>query len=867
MVSTKTYAAADSPDGDYMEAPLSGIEGGRAPQDLLARQSIAGDGFSAAEMSRMRRAYQRFIPPHASELDRAAIYQVLVHLSYLGPGNAIMKKEIEGVAQKISDFSTYNFQELVEVIERYAVMEHHHIQVTFKGFSDAHGCLSTKKLPRILRHLGMHPARSVILEILSQMPGHSGAEETTFGERHGSLTFEELIVFLAIYRAAEGCSRKEVAAAREVFCSCTLPVGRKAAGKSQLRPAKLSQALLQLYGRHYEPDSEHLFSQLQTDWQCSEPSDQEPQASGVDFPEFLIWARRLREARRERLRALFSTLARPDSAGGDGQAHVQKIARAMSRDPGWPRLTLSKMAVLEFLNTSGNSGQALDFDDFSTFLDACQQNFGFRASEVKELNNIFHRFAHGAGGEMEPLGLLDLLRYLGYGTQNASKETYRKDGRKTLDLHNFLRFMRTFREEELGRVQKRFDIRGVEVTVTSSGVSKDQIMLPLTQLRGLLADLGMLVEDELFERLFHEDCVEYLDFDAVAVAVEKYRTISAAERRRRAGFSVKELALARRLFDRHKKANFDVLVKGELLWLLMSLGVPVDTLAAREGIMEMLEQARAAAHKCGTAKEDVGEVNSPQTTFWALMHLLRALRRRGDGAAVEREEEAVASTGFSPTEVTEFREVFQEWSLGPAAPASPSVPKGGSPRRRSDPAIRAGTTFHRPRPAAPPSPGCGPSPGLHLASGGVRLEAESGWSCTKRLLLPSLALKAAEAKEEQKASCGDALAAEAAQMLLGTGRAKALRLSLSGLKALLTSLGLKLTAEQKTELELKALSFQHVMPGQRPSGELALEFSEFLRVMRWLVDVNFADINKTTASAVAPPAAETDAAESESHLW
>merc|ERR1712151_563324 len=87
--------------------------------------------------------------------------------------------------------------------------------------------------------------------------------------------------------------------------------------------------------------------------------------------------------------------------------------------------------------------------------------------------------------------------------------------------------------------------------------------------------------------------------------------------------------------------------------------------------------------------------------------------------------------------------------------------------------------------------------------------------------------------------------------------ADAERTSFKGLFTLLRSIGLRVAPEAKLALEHKAcslggvvLALQAVALGSGFYHERdqvpAIDFPDFLRLMRWMLDTNFADINTTT---------------------
>merc|ERR1712178_563037 len=70
-------------------------------------------------------------------------------------------------------------------------------------------------------------------------------------------------------------------------------------------------------------------------------------------------------------------------------------------------------------------------------------------------------------------------------------------------------------------------------------------------------------------------------------------------------------------------------------------------------------------------------------------------------------------------------------------------------------------------------------------------------------------------------------------------------ISKDGMRRLLRQLGCNLSAHQREELEGKIAELDQL----NHHGIPHVDFASFLRLMRWMLDNNFADINKAAAKA------------------
>jgi Ca2+-binding EF-hand superfamily protein len=273
--------------------------------------------------------------------------------------------------------------------------------------------------------------------------------------------------------------------------------------------------------------------------------------------------------------------------------------------------------------------------------------------------------------------------------------------------------------------------------------------------------------------------------------LDKCRTACAEENHKRAGWSDVEFEFLCQRFQKCCGKVEGTLTKGELLWILMDLGITIKTSAARNSIVSKVPEARTLALKAGVNEKDVMTHGDSTVTVWVLAHLLRLLARGGEEEIEDREILAREETKFSHAEIVEFSEVFAKL-VNESTADRDSLGLAQNHRRNSAPAWEVGQTCLSARPLQ-----------------------------TQLVPLPA-------SKSQSEAECA------ILRSLSGTHSA-APKLSISALRELLNSFGAKVSLEENQVLRSKVLE---VARGQ---GEL--DFSDFLRVMRWMLDSNFADIN------------------------
>eukprot|EP00435_Cladocopium_sp_Y103_P065554 s532_g27.t1 len=77
---------------------------------------------------------------------------------------------------------------------------------------------------------------------------------------------------------------------------------------------------------------------------------------------------------------------------------------------------------------------------------------------------------------------------------------------------------------------------------------------------------------------------------------------------------------------------------------------------------------------------------------------------------------------------------------------------------------------------------------------------------------------------------------------------RALCISVSTVIGMLRSLGVRISEKQLMELTNKVKDFAALDRGDRQAQEDAVDFAAFLRVIRWMLNVNFGDINSRAAA-------------------
>mmetsp|Transcript_59896 Transcript_59896/g.106528 ORF Transcript_59896/g.106528 Transcript_59896/m.106528 type:complete len:943 (-) Transcript_59896:55-2883(-) len=732
----------------------------RAPKELLQRSRIETVGFSSSELQRMRQAFNRFKPSDTAEISRGDLPHIMAHLGYL----CVYAEAADEVAKQVSNYSTLSFEEFTEFSARCAEREQAGILVAFEAC-----CSTNDRLPKVkessltslLIKLGLFSRKTAI------------SESFRFAGLQKDLSFEQLLTFLAVHRASEGFTKKEIQAARDAFESHSRSIPGRTSPEMDMKC--LSSAMVQVFGQHVADRWKALRLQLL--------GEQGGSSSPLDFWEFLVWARRLRSAELEELRKEFDSVAREGLAAAGDLLPLLPI-----------RSPLLRSHAGELLRDAGIADvQQLTFEDADDFVKHYRQSGGFSKKETAELSEVFKRFDYDASGTIEVLELVDLLSYLGFNSRLEHVHEIIKasdtDEDGAIDWEEFLYIMSLHGQKEMKATQTAFD-EAVEAEPERSALE-----LSATALKRL----GQLPTLERLEQIIDGVGVtEELDFQSFAAVARVCRGELAEVRRKHAAWPDRHVELLQGLFQ-VLSLRPGCLDRGGLLRLLDSLGVPAKSPEEREKILEALDPARQSAMDSGASQAEAGAFGSSSATFLTLLHLLRETARGGQRSVVECEMKAISEVGWSTSEVSEFRQVF----------ASVVMPERDA----------------------------------------VALDevASRAFSTRRRKSMPALS-PSSSAGNQLFSACDTVVLEELKASLYLNG--KGVSVSVKEVLDLFRRMGLKFTAQERAELKDKALALAAIKLEDDDLTARVVDFATFLRLMRWMLESNFGDVNGISAMVV-----------------
>jgi calmodulin len=519
---------------------------------------------------------------------------------------------------------------------------------------------------------------------------------------------------------------------------------------------------------------------------------------GLPFPEYLVWARRLREAEIEEYRKQFR-MADVDHGGTIGPEEMRSIITRI----GYMPLREIIDEVLAKVDSDGNND--LDFEEFVNMMVVFRKSDGFTDRQMAEFRAVFNTYKEVAenGDEVvNCLELMEVLRSMGYVTNLDMVRKFIKqvdfDNSNSLDLQEFVRLMRMNREVEMQQALEAFTDQA-DLDVTEKG--HHELRLKPKRVLRVLRTLGYRPSEEAFADAVQAAGLEMvqlsrdgedaeassrppsqeassrlqlpendMDFDTFVKVLDGVRKALMVVRRMNAGYSDEDVEKYLKDFNRYDEDHNGDIEKHELTNLLDDLGIPMRSKSEQQAMLEKLDEARIHAREAGVGAELINKMGSPSVKFGELLFLVRMLDTAKDYAEVDRDRDIMEKTGFTPKEAEDFREIFIFWAAKAAA----------------------------------------------LDSGNEAVELPPDVDKSLAMLNSGMDSQAAASSSTN--------------------------LSKDGLRRVVRSLGLHPSDEEKELLDTK------INDGQDPkSGKYG--FFEFLMFMRWMMDSNFAHIKEATEAA------------------
>ncbi|CAE8622203.1 unnamed protein product [Polarella glacialis] len=607
-------------------------------------------GFNSQELRRIQTVFNRFASGE-KDVRKDWLHQALRQLGFLMATEA----SVEQFARETTEYERLDLADFIDFADRFVAAERSGIQEKLSEWES--DCLPKSKgalrqtavdnAQRFMRLFGVVCTKQSVIEII----GHAGLSDASCDSR------EELVRFLAGWRACEGFIQADITAAREAFEECEADTqvtseGLIAARGKLIAAGEIANALLNFDSLYC---AEHL-RKLMTD--LAPEQGEKPASCG--FWEFLGCARRLREMQYVEIAKLFEQV----DADEDKLVSVDEL-KELIKPLGFNLVKAELESLLEEMKVAEDA--SIDFDEVWSFVLACREHNGFTEEEAEELTGFFNKFCDESG-EMPNLAVFDLLRYMGH-TSSLEEvivlvEQVDFNGNGTMDSGEFLRLMRLQKEQSLVCYKKAYD----ECELGEGGNSDSNtihtaleicdLRVAVSELQGLRKELQP--DDEPGEDTLDLDDEAGLSFDDFARLAEKVRSYIPVLTRKRAYFKEEDVAAMGLAFETQNPDELGHITVPKMLFLVADLGMNFHNPHGRTMFYSSLDKAREAARNAEVSQEEVGNPGTPRVRFMPVVHFIRGLVKQHEDVVNTRQEVIMKQIRFSSEEVVQFKELFHQ---------------------------------------------------------------------------------------------------------------------------------------------------------------------------------------------------------------
>lgn len=335
--------------------------------------------------------------------------------------------------------------------------------------------------------------------------------------------------------------------------------------------------------------------------------------------EFLALMRKYREREIELCEGIFASKD-TDQSGSCGIAEMTEVFAELGYH-------LAEEVVRDIVEEKGMKVQGdFLFEDFWRVLMVFRSREGFSPQEIKEFYEAFGRYDKGAKGEITALELGRVMRWLGYSmTLDTQKSLVAKidvDESGFLDKVEFMKLMRSMREDELKRLQVQFDRydRDSSGSLSTEGPELRDVLLGM----GYVPTKQMIREAVAASHPAREGAEKATEIDFVGFTqmMKKYRGLQVEIFRQNCGFPDREVQRLKGKFGKYDRDHSGELERAEIVRLLE----------------EIFPKARSSEQENNRIKrllEDSDKDGSGTLSFQDFLVMMPILRRERRGVYEE----------------------------------------------------------------------------------------------------------------------------------------------------------------------------------------------------------------------------------------
>lgn len=570
-------------------------------------------GGDEASKQRLKKVFLQFRKGNGIDVMVEDLRDILEFLGFI----VNSEDDMMTVLRSVTHFDELDLGDFTSFIENYTISQFEYWKKLFEEFDEeGSGEVSVSQLRQILSKMGYVVIRPMIEEGIAIVD-----------DGNGELSFEEFVQFLVVYNHTEGFPQQDLESMFKVYHDFA---GKR--GFKELQSRDLPDALVAVFGFQAER-SANIIGRLG-----------HQAVAGITFPDFLLYAKRLRLAEYKDYKAEFEKY----DVDGSGSIDMEELSELMNQLGYTPMRDVIE-EILQEVNYG--SDDDLDFEEFFHFMMVFRHRDGFTLKELDRLLQVFEKYDYDKSDTIDVHELGDMLRYLGYQVALEDlriligKVDVNEDG--TLDSTEYTRLMRIYREKELATLKDIFNKH-----------SHGKDMLSVYDIPfAVQAYLGNGVHPTKFAKTSAKKAVDFDDFVGLA---DKGQWKKVQSEQKKAGFSSSELQTLRDMFKKYDADGSGDIDALEVVKLLQDFGLKCRTREERQQSLDQVDEARKLAEAVGVLRDE--ETEDAFMTFWELVQLVRLLKTQQAKQSEEQGRNTMKQLRFSKQEIDEFRMVFLRWA-------------------------------------------------------------------------------------------------------------------------------------------------------------------------------------------------------------
>eukprot|EP00441_Pelagodinium_beii_P043394 CAMPEP_0197627016 /NCGR_PEP_ID=MMETSP1338-20131121/5749_1 /TAXON_ID=43686 ORGANISM="Pelagodinium beii, Strain RCC1491" /NCGR_SAMPLE_ID=MMETSP1338 /ASSEMBLY_ACC=CAM_ASM_000754 /LENGTH=1038 /DNA_ID=CAMNT_0043197627 /DNA_START=1 /DNA_END=3117 /DNA_ORIENTATION=- len=526
---------------------------------------------------------------------------------------AVQRKWVDDIFWGMSEYSTIEIDDYLRFMKMYQTKQHKEYEIAFRACDeDGSGFVESAELAELLRSFGIEPMSHVLQQAIEEVDE----------DGRGELDLEEFKNLMRMLVTREGFSRDEY----ENFVCIYQRFDRDGSGTCS---TKELSSILNWLGYSVPAD---VVAQI--------AGEVDVDGSGeIDEREFLMCMRKVRE---RELKIVVKVMEESDADGSGtlSMTEVVDIVKGLGYD-------VMIMAAIEEAASDANvdSSEELGLSELWRVLAVFRTREGFTNEECNEIDDAFNEQDEDGSGELTSVEAPAALRELGYKVDfEAMQNVLSKvdvDDTGALDQVEFRKMVRMLQEKESDAFKQAFDAH-------VDGSEK------IAQTAALEAAASLGYDMELQELFTVFELLQMQPSYPGAAVVRKDVFVRACFRQaremrevfqRNGGWTDREVDDFRLIFDQYNVYGDGQITNKELMRLVEDM-IP-DMARDKNQRPKLLDLMR-----------QVDTDGSGSLDFYDFLKLMQLFREHQDKERVLKEQVAIKDTGFTATEVAEFRELF-----------------------------------------------------------------------------------------------------------------------------------------------------------------------------------------------------------------